>query len=100
MAPHRALLQQPHRMICKILPEAVASTSSPNNPTLKLSPELVSAILSLGAKMPADTLLVYDSEHGLGWNDPEWLGSIFWGRRPGYGNEISCISSTGGPLTK
>ena len=20
--------------------------------------------------MPADTMLVYDSEHGLGWNDP------------------------------
>jgi hypothetical protein len=37
---------------------------------LSLSPKLVSAILTLGAKMPADTLLVYDSEHGLGWSDP------------------------------
>ena len=62
----------------QILPGAVPSTSSPNNPTLKLSHELVSAILSLGAKMPADTLLVYDSEHGLGWNDPNgW--EVFFG---------------------
>jgi cell division protein FtsQ len=47
-------------------------------PTLKLSPDFVSAILSLGEKMPADTLLVYDSEHGLGWNDPKgW--DVFFG---------------------
>jgi cell division protein FtsQ len=60
------------------LPEGVASATTPNNPTLRLSPELVSAILSLGAKMPADTLLVYDSEHGLGWNDPSgW--EVFFG---------------------
>jgi len=51
---------------------------TPNNPSLVLSPELVSSILALGAKMPADTLLVYDSEHGLGWNDP--LGwEVFFG---------------------
>jgi hypothetical protein len=60
------------------LPEGVISAATPNNPTLRLSPELVSAILSLGAKMPADTLLVYDSEHGLGWNDPNgW--EVFFG---------------------
>lgn len=47
-------------------------------PTLRLSSDLVSAILSLGAKMPPDTLLVYDSEHGLGWNDPKgW--DVFFG---------------------
>jgi cell division protein FtsQ len=47
-------------------------------PTLQLSADLVSAILSLGAKMPPDTLLVYDSEHGLGWNDPKgW--DVFFG---------------------
>ena len=40
------------------------------SPSLRLSPDLVNAILELGSKMPADTLLVYDSEHGLGWNDP------------------------------
>jgi hypothetical protein len=47
-------------------------------PTLRLSPDLVAAILSLGSKMPPDTLLVYDSEHGLGWNDPKgW--DVFFG---------------------
>jgi cell division protein FtsQ len=49
-----------------------------NKPGLKLSPELVSSILTLGAKMPEGTVLVYDSEHGLGWNDPNgW--DVFFG---------------------
>jgi hypothetical protein len=48
-------------------------------PNISLSPKLVSAIVALGAKMPADTLLVYDSEHGLGWNDPNgW--EVFFGQ--------------------
>jgi cell division protein FtsQ len=60
------------------LPEGMSSPSTPNNPTLRLSSELVSSILALGAKMPADTTLVYDSEHGLGWNDPNgW--EVFFG---------------------
>lgn len=50
--------------------EQIASLGGPNKPTLQLSPDLVSAILALSAKMPADTKLVYDSDHGLGWNDP------------------------------
>jgi len=51
---------------------------TPNNPSLKLSPAQVSSILALGAKMPVDTILVYDSEHGLGWNDPNgW--EVFFG---------------------
>jgi hypothetical protein len=54
---------------------AAASTATPK---LRLTPELVSAILALGAKMPAGTLLVYDSVHGLGWNDPKgW--EVFFG---------------------
>ena len=48
-------------------------------PTLKLESRLVGAILSLGAKIPADTMLVYDSDHGLGWNDPNgW--EVYFGR--------------------
>ncbi len=47
-------------------------------PSFRMAPDLVSAILSLGAKMPPDTLLVYDNEHGLGWNDPKgW--DVFFG---------------------
>jgi cell division protein FtsQ len=49
-----------------------------NKSNLKLSPDLVSAILTLGAKMPEGTVLVFDSEHGLGWNDPNgW--EVFFG---------------------
>jgi len=56
------------------IPAAATSTTR----TLRLSPELVSAILALSAKMPVDTLLVYDSVHGLGWNDPKgW--EVFFG---------------------
>ncbi len=52
--------------------------STPNKPSLKLSPDLVSAVLAMGAKMPPDTMLVYDSERGLGWNDPNgW--DVFFG---------------------
>jgi cell division septal protein FtsQ len=36
-----------------------------------LSPDLVSAILELGAQAPAGTPVVYNSSYGLGWNDPQ-----------------------------
>ena len=52
------------------LPPGITTTMTTPSPSLRLSPDLVNAILELGSKMPADTLLVYDSEHGLGWNDP------------------------------
>jgi cell division protein FtsQ len=56
----------------------ILSMLAPDRPAIRLSPELVSAILALGAKMPADTVLVYDSQHGLGWNDPNgW--DVFFG---------------------
>jgi cell division protein FtsQ len=58
--------------------QSTADNASINTPTLRLPPELVAAILALGAKMPTDTLLVYDSVHGLGWNDPQgW--EVFFG---------------------
>jgi len=51
---------------------------SPTFQSIKQSTNLVSSILVLGTKMPPDTLLVYDSEHGLGWNDPNgW--EVFFG---------------------
>jgi cell division protein FtsQ len=59
-------------------PMPATSLTTPNQPALKLSPEFISAILALGAKMPDGTVLVYDSEHGLGWNDPNgW--DVFFG---------------------
>ncbi len=58
-------------MMVQNLPPGYPTAITSKIPSLKLSPELVSSILALGAKMPVDTLLVYDSEHGLGWNDPD-----------------------------
>jgi cell division protein FtsQ len=52
------------------LPPGTPSTAMAAYPSMRLTPKLVAALTTLGAKMPADTLLVYDSEHGLGWNDP------------------------------
>jgi cell division protein FtsQ len=60
------------------LPDGETIATTAITPTLKLSPEMVSSILALSAKMPADTVLAYDSEHGLGWNDPKgW--EVFFG---------------------
>ena len=61
------------------LPTGFPYPTTSTVPNISLSPKLVSAIVALGAKMPADTLLVYDSEHGLGWNDPNgW--EVFFGQ--------------------
>ncbi len=60
------------------LPAGMPNLTPTSMPSLSLSPKLVSSILALGAKVPVDTLLVYDSEHGLGWNDPNgW--EVFFG---------------------
>ncbi len=58
---------------------AIPTGPSPDQAALRLSTDLVSAILALGAKMPADTMLVYDSQHGLGWNDPTGGWDVFFG---------------------
>jgi hypothetical protein len=61
------------------LPPGVPTSINPSIPRISLGADLIASILSLGAKMPADTLLVYDSEHGLGWNDPNgW--EVYFGR--------------------
>jgi cell division protein FtsQ len=60
------------------LPDAQVAAETTITSTLRLSTDLVTAILALGEKMPADTLLVYDNLHGLGWNDPKgW--EVFFG---------------------
>jgi cell division protein FtsQ len=60
------------------LPGGMPTSTPITMPSISLSPTLVAAILALGAKVPTDTLLVYDSEHGLGWNDPAgW--EVFFG---------------------
>ena len=48
----------------------------------RLSVELVQAILTLGAQVPAETQLVFDSQHGLGWEDA--LGwEVYFGTQAG-----------------
>jgi hypothetical protein len=37
---------------------------------LTVEPQLVSAVQSIGKIVPEGTLILYDQEHGLGWNDP------------------------------
>jgi hypothetical protein len=60
------------------LPAGMPTSIPITMPSISLSPTLVTAILALGAQVPADTLLVYDSKHGLGWNDPNgW--EVFFG---------------------
>jgi cell division protein FtsQ len=54
----------------QVIFDQITGIPIPSKPTLQLSHDLVTAILALSARMPADTLLAYDSEHGLGWTDP------------------------------
>jgi cell division protein FtsQ len=51
--------------------ETQATTVSlPTQPALHVPAELVSTIVYLGGQIPAEIMLVYDREHGLGWSDP------------------------------
>jgi cell division septal protein FtsQ len=46
-----------------------------------ITPEMVQAILTLSHQAPTETDLLYDSEHGLGWRDPQgW--QVFFGPNP------------------
>jgi cell division protein FtsQ len=40
-------------------------------PRITVNPDLVSAVQNIGGTLPEDTLILYDQEHGLGWNDPQ-----------------------------
>jgi hypothetical protein len=48
-------------------------------PQLHLAPELVSTIVSLNTVAPQGTQLLYNSEHGLGWNDKQYGWKVFFG---------------------
>jgi len=51
----------------------------PTAPQLRLTPELVATILALNTTAPADTLLLYSADHGLGWNDKQHGWKVFFG---------------------
>jgi hypothetical protein len=57
-----------------------------------LSAEMVSAIMSMSAQAPADTPLVYDSQHGLGWKDPQgW--EVYFGDVKDMGTKLTIYQT-------
>ncbi len=57
-----------------------------------LSPEMVSAIMSMSAQAPANTPLVYDGQHGLGWKDPQgW--EVYFGDMKDMGIKLTIYKT-------
>jgi len=48
-------------------------------PEQLLEPQLVKGILNLAQEMPAGSELIYDGEHGFGWQDPEFGWMVYFG---------------------
>lgn len=48
-------------------------------PQMRIKPELVSAILALSSVAPENTLLLYNTDYGLGWNDKQHGWKVFFG---------------------
>jgi cell division protein FtsQ len=48
-------------------------------PQFQLDPELVSAILSLNTVAPQGTQLLFNAEHGMGWNDKQYGWKVYFG---------------------
>ncbi|MBN2045656.1 MAG: hypothetical protein JW757_11590 [Anaerolineales bacterium] len=46
-----------------------------------LDPELVSNILTLARSLPPESQLVYDQDHGFGWEDPNYHWMVFFGKQ-------------------
>lgn len=46
-------------------------------PTPDVEPSFVTAILSLRDVVPAETIMIYDPDYGLGWNDPRGWNIYF-----------------------
>jgi cell division septal protein FtsQ len=61
-----------------------AQTLNPYVGRQLLTPDQVSAILTVSSKAPANAVLVYDPDHGIGWQDPAgWV--VYFGTE---GNDI------------
>lgn len=48
---------------------ALPGTPAVAVPSLRLPPEMVATILKLAKDAPSDAVLLYNTQHGLGWND-------------------------------
>ena len=46
-----------------------------------LTPDLIDGILLLSGYLPAGTHLVYDGDHGFGWQDPATEGMVYFGKQ-------------------
>jgi hypothetical protein len=63
-----------------------ASTERALSPVMSV--EMVSAILSMSSQAPANAILVYDAQHGLGWKDAQgW--DVFFGDLRDMGMKLS-----------
>jgi cell division protein FtsQ len=58
-------------------PTPIASTSDPLSPTPYMSKEMVDAIKLLAPNLPPGTVMVYDSQNGLGWKDSRGWQAFF-----------------------
>ena len=50
--------------------DPLSTSSNPNSPEQFLPKKIVEAILTIYTLAPPETQLVYDAQHGLGWQDP------------------------------
>ena len=60
---------------------AAEATSSANDSGLLMSPELVQGIMEIPAYMPVGAELIYDSVHGIGWQDPDHGWVVYFGKQ-------------------
>lgn len=51
-----------------------------NTPVQLLEPALVDGILNLSKGLPEGSQLVYDGEHGFGWQDPDFGWMVYFGK--------------------
>ena len=70
-------------------------TNLPLAPQLAVDTGLVSAVQSIGEKLPEGSLILYDLEHGLGWYDAEGWEVYF-----GQGDNIEMKLSVYGTLVE
>lgn len=78
--PERALEEKGPSVVVEALstPPAIPVGEIKDVPMQFLSVDMVSAILSINAQLPAGATLIYDAQHGLGWREKQgW--SVYFG---------------------
>ncbi len=77
--PERALEEQGPAVVVEAsgAPPAIPVGEIQDASMQYLSVEMVSAILSMSAQVPAGATLIYDSQHGLGWRESKGWAAYF-----------------------